>query len=227
MDADISDILASVSSRTVIPPKTLDLQSLTRAWINERTSPELLPYPNDLITRFSTSISSQIAKIEDLTSAQDPASNFTLVILQTELERMKFLLRSYLRTRIAKVDKYPIHYMQLQTGQQEESPNDRDPVLSTLESQYLSAHQALLTNHYKSSFLKQFPANLQKLDDTGGGVSMIDKPDDDTAVFCRVLRDCFVERPVYGGIDMVRGDIWVLRWSTIREKVKIGDVELI
>ncbi|KXS98819.1 hypothetical protein AC578_2056 [Pseudocercospora eumusae] len=227
MDADISDILASVSD-PVVPQKTLDLQCLTRAWINERTSPELLPYPNHLITHFSTSISSQIAKIEDLTSAQDPASNFTLVILQTELERMKFLLRSYLRTRIAKVDKFPLHYLQLHTRQQEEeSQNEGNSILSTLESQYLSAHQALLTNHYKSSFLAQFPANLQKLDDTGGGVSMVDKPDEDTAVFCRALRDCFVERPVYGGIDMVRGDIWVLRWSAIREKVRMGDVELI
>ena len=33
----------------------------------------------------------------------DPKSNFTLVILQTELERFKFLVRSLLRSRIAKV----------------------------------------------------------------------------------------------------------------------------
>lgn len=33
----------------------------------------------------------------------DPAANFTLVIYQTELERFKFLLRSLLRARIAKV----------------------------------------------------------------------------------------------------------------------------
>lgn len=33
----------------------------------------------------------------------DPKSNFTLVILQTELERFKFLVRSFLRARIAKV----------------------------------------------------------------------------------------------------------------------------
>lgn len=56
---------------------------------------------------------------------------------------------------------------------------------------------------------------------------MVDKPDEDTAVFCRVLRDCFVSRPVYGGIDLARGDIWLLRWRTIVERVKRGDVELI
>lgn len=102
MDADIADILASVSAPS-IPPRALDLQALTRAWINERSSPELLPYPTDLIQRCTDGVKRQLDVIEEKTGAMDPASNFTLVILQTELERHKFLIRSYLRARIAKV----------------------------------------------------------------------------------------------------------------------------
>ena len=45
---DIDDILASISTPKVAR-QTLDLQALTRAWINERTAPELLPYPTSLI----------------------------------------------------------------------------------------------------------------------------------------------------------------------------------
>ena len=45
----------------------------------------------------------QIDVIESMTGAMDPTANFTLVILQTELERVKFLLRSFLRARLAKV----------------------------------------------------------------------------------------------------------------------------
>ena len=37
------------------------------------------------------------------TASLDPKQNFTLVILQTELERVRFLIRSFLRARIAKV----------------------------------------------------------------------------------------------------------------------------
>ena len=102
MDADIADILASVSA-PAIPPRALDLQALTRAWINERSCPDLLPYPTDLIQRCTDAVRGQIDVIEEKTGAMDPASNFTLVILQTELERIKFLIRSYLRARIAKV----------------------------------------------------------------------------------------------------------------------------
>lgn len=33
----------------------------------------------------------------------DPKTNFALIVIQTELERYKFLVRSFLRARIAKV----------------------------------------------------------------------------------------------------------------------------
>lgn len=59
MDTDIADILASVSAPR-IPQRTLDLQALTRAWINERTAPELLPYPADLVDRIMDRIRQQV-----------------------------------------------------------------------------------------------------------------------------------------------------------------------
>ncbi|KAK6438434.1 GINS complex subunit [Oleoguttula sp. CCFEE 5521] len=219
MDTDISDILASVSSPTT-HANTLDLQALTRAWVNERSAPELLPYPADLIARVSGRLSAQILKIESLTSTNNPGLKSTLVIYQTELERVKFLLRSYLRARLAKIDAYPHHSLALPSSH-----------LSPLETQYTTHHQSLLSTHYHTSFLSAFPASLQRLDDTTGGVSMVDRPDEDTAVFCRVLRDC-------GGVDVQgaegtaqvelrRGDIWVLRWRDVRGRVEEGSVEMI
>jgi len=49
----------------------------------------------------------QIEKVEEMTGDMDPKTNFTLVVIQTELERYKFLVRSYLRARIAKVEEIP------------------------------------------------------------------------------------------------------------------------
>ena len=104
-------------------------------------------------------------------------------------------------------------------------------LLSPLEAQYLERHQALLSAHYDASFLSAFPKALQKLDDTSGGISMVDAPDADAAVFCRVLRDAGTVK-VFGAeesvdVDLNRGDIWVLRWQAVREMVERGDVELI
>ena len=60
---------------------------------------------------------------------------------------------------------------------------------------------------------------------------MVDKPDEESAVFCRVLRDAgSVEiqgEAGAGDIELRRGDVWVLRWSAVRETVARGEVELI
>jgi len=38
-----------------------------------------------------------------MTGDMDPKTNFALIVIQTELERFRYLVRSYLRARIAKV----------------------------------------------------------------------------------------------------------------------------
>lgn len=126
---------------------------------------------------------------------------------------------------VEQIDQYPLHYRSLSST---DPSQQQQPLLSALEYEYLETHQALLASHYASSFLSLFPKALQNIDDTGGGVSMVDKPDEDTAVFCRVLRDGFAERSVDDGdVELKRGDVWVLRWSSVREGVRRGDVELI
>lgn len=68
------------------------------------------------------------------------------------------------------------------------------------------------------------------MDDTAGGINMIEVPDVDKAVFVRGLKD--VEEPVIiEGTDtyfeLRKGDVVVTRWSAIRELVLAGDAELI
>ncbi|KAF2478110.1 GINS complex, Sld5 component [Lindgomyces ingoldianus] len=217
---DIDDLLAEVTA-DAIPKETRDLQELTRAWVAERVAPELLLYPDALMERVLERIRKQIELVEEQTGNMDPKSGFKLIIIQTELERFKFLVRSFLRARIKKIDSHPLHVLQTHTS--------NPTLLSPSELQYLTQHQALLSQHYASSFLSQFPAALQRLDDTAGGVSMIEKPDEDTAVFCRALRD--VGEVVVEGTDkrfeIQRGDVSVIRWSAVRRAVLSGDIELI
>jgi GINS complex subunit 4 len=59
---------------------------------------------------------------------------------------------------------------------------------------------------------------------------MIDSPDLDTAVFIRLLRD----KDVFGrGTDVdtilpaASGDILILRWSSAKDLVELGDAELV
>ncbi|TQV97144.1 hypothetical protein V2A60_000223 [Cordyceps javanica] len=243
---DIDDILREVDPQTHrIPRQTRELQALTRRWVAERSAPELLAWPSDgLFERVNDQIKAQIEKIEDMTGDMDPKTNFALIVIQTELERYKFLVRSYLRARIAKVgsllqhqhqhfyvvnllsacvqiDKHTLHYL---------SNEELRGRLSSTELAYATRHQALLHNHYLSSFLASFPEKLQNLNDTAGNISMVDSPDLDTAVFIRMLRD----KDVYGrGTDAdvtlpaSNGDILILRWSNARQLVLDMDAELV
>ncbi|KAH7390619.1 hypothetical protein BKA66DRAFT_459399 [Pyrenochaeta sp. MPI-SDFR-AT-0127] len=224
---DIDDLLAEVAVDST-PRETRDLQELTRCWVAERVAPEILPWPSELMDRVLERIRRQIELVEDQTGNMDPKTNFKLIIIQTELERFKFLVRSFLRARIKKIDTHPLHIQ----AQHDASFDGLQPLLSPAEHQYLASHQSLLSSHYSSSFLSQFPTSLQRLDDTTGGISMVDKPDEDKAVFVRALRDVgdvFVEG-TDRRFEMKRGDVWVVRWSAVRKwaiGTGTGDVELI
>lgn len=60
-------------------------------------------WPIGLFERVNQRITRQIETVEDMTGDMDPKTNFALIVIQTELERYKYLVRSFLRSRIAKV----------------------------------------------------------------------------------------------------------------------------
>jgi GINS complex subunit 4 len=156
-----------------------------------------------------------------MTGDMDPKTNFALIVIQTELERYRYLVRSYLRARIAKIDRHTLHYL---------STDELRARLSEMEMAYATRHQALLHNHYLSSFLSSFPANLQNLNDAAAGISMIETPDLESAVFIRLLKDTPVEgRGVDEdtALDMSESDILILRWSDAKPLVEKGSAELV
>ena len=56
---DIDDILAEVDGQ-FLPQETRDLHELTRAWVNERSAPEILQWPDALMERVLKRIGKQV-----------------------------------------------------------------------------------------------------------------------------------------------------------------------
>ena len=56
---DIDDILAEVDGHPK-PQEAGDLQELTRAWVTERSAPEVLPWPEQLMERMMDRIRQQV-----------------------------------------------------------------------------------------------------------------------------------------------------------------------
>lgn len=154
-----------------------------------------------------------------MTGDMDPKTNFSLIVIQTELERWKYLVRSYLRARLAKLDKYTLHYL---------SPTNRTR-LAPSEISFANRHQVLLYKHYMSSFLHTFPPHMRGINDTTV-VSMVDAPDLDTAVFIRTLRECVVKGKGVASDDKFEaspGEVLIARWSDVKQLVLEGDAELV
>lgn len=140
--------------------------------------------------------------------------NLKLSILQTDLSRTQYLIRSYLRQRLSKITKFAMHYLVLISppappssatqntdtdgggGVRTEdtlpnptlsSSSTSTSPLSEAEAQFLYSHQYLLASHYRLSFLASFPPQLRRLDDNAGGTSMIQGPDMREVVVVRCL----------------------------------------
>ncbi|KAI9725552.1 MAG: GINS complex subunit [Chrysothrix sp. TS-e1954] len=305
MDPSIADILDSVTRShnataagfSDTAQQQHDLQLLSQAWVAERVAPELLPYPAELMERTMTRMrvlrheedddklsgvfrDRQIEKIEESTAQMEASSSFGLIVMQTELERFKFLVRSFLRSRIAKIDAHLLHILALHNGSTASQDGQR-PLLSATEASYAHTHAALLERHYNSSFLSSFPPKLRRLDDRTG-VGMVEGPDLEQAVFVRCLgienatngawnrryRGLDEEDEMddnepetFGAVDvscgfsgsaedeqrssrsaravrsrdeggekivsMRRGEIWIVRWSGVKDAVARGECELI
>ena len=106
-----------------------------------------------------------------------------------------------------------------------------------MEVAYATRHQQLLHEHYLSSFLGTFPQNLQNLNDTAGGISMISGPDEDGGVLVRSLgsKEFAGEAVAVQGrgrdadfqVEVERGEVVVARWSDVKDFVDRGEMELV
>lgn len=187
------------------------ISDLIVAWTMERNSPEVLGYDEILLETANSRMREQI-EIVEATEINDNRTNFKLVILQTELERLKFLVRSYLRTRIAKLDRFALFCMR---------EYNMLSKLSVLERHYVEKHQAILERYYHATFLKDVPdsGSLRRVDDTGAaGLSMVDRPDIHKSVFCKVVRP--IANPLKVGpeiVDVEVGNIVLVRYSAVQE----------
>jgi len=262
MEVDISDILDSVHSQPPHPDASAtstlaslswtalaDHMALTRCWTSERSTPHLLPYPTQLLERIQLRLRAQVERVEELaagipskTTMTTAATttignananlNLTLAILQTDLSRTQFLLRSLLRARLAKLTAYASHYLSLL--QSSSSPGA--DLASPAEAAFLTHHQALLTRFYDDAVLGSLPVSLRGLQDTAGGVRMVEGPDPEGTgtVFVRCLVDEWEssgDSSLRGGsgqrMSFRRGEVWVVRWADAEEGVLSGDLELL
>ncbi|KAL0086055.1 hypothetical protein J3Q64DRAFT_1487747 [Phycomyces blakesleeanus] len=192
--------------------------ALTHAWINERNSPELLKYKRRLVESLLDKLREKIDNVLDSTTV-DAKNMFVSVVYETEVERVRYLIKSYLRARLFKIEKFALHLLRLP---------DYEDIMSPQEIVYARSYQELLDGSNHEAFVRLLPPSQHKQDEMSGELSMIVTPNLEAPVFCRFLKDG--QRVVLSMTEMVdyeKGDIVLLRYRSVKDLLEEGTVELI
>ncbi|GMM42979.1 DNA replication protein [Hanseniaspora uvarum] len=272
---DISHVSNIYSSLPTIKTERLtkteknqvDIQAyieLTTAWRNERLSPELLPYKEEVFNLVTDNLKRQVEYIdywnmmqesENLNEITDDRRNneqllikkklnkIPILCMEAELERVKFLMRSYLRCRLQKIDKF---LMLLEENDfqvwDEENLIEKsglvvNKLLSEAEYRYMKSKFKILSKLYNSTILLHLPDSFQQINDPNSNVKMVTEPDMQEFVFIFVKgnNDPQSENVVYSvfiketqeEVELVVGGIYVMRYDLVEQYIKQNIVMLI
>ena len=172
-------------------------ETLKRAWNDEKNAPILLKFKSTEVANFQSLLASREREIEALENSANESGDGNEMLLSAigreELNRAKYVLRSYLRTRIKKIQQFPVHVLQ----QWNEKNSEETDVISGKELAFTEELVKAYEEHAKS-VLANFPlpeyqsAFMEFGDDKNKGeeLTMVSHPNEaNKMVFIRILED--------------------------------------
>ncbi|PIL34310.1 hypothetical protein GSI_03085 [Ganoderma sinense ZZ0214-1] len=197
-------------------------QQLIRHWMNERHSPDILPGQEMLLGRILDHVRKQSNDVELLRADPDSSEeeHFRIMLVQTEIERVKFVVRSYIRTRLHKIEKYARHIS---------STPDVHGRLSKAELEHANRYSRLVEYHFKQSVLQSLPEQQRSLEENIVFMPpMVPSPDMQRPVIARALVDCPPMRlPDGTATEMKKGEISMTPYHVVEHLLLRGEVELV
>ncbi|CAK9319083.1 unnamed protein product [Citrullus colocynthis] len=208
---------------------TTDVEPLKRAWRNEKAAPEILPFEGSLVGRIKEQIQSMEETIEEYSrSGIDP---LIVSLYQMDLDRTQFLLRSYVRSRLQKIEKYMLYILK------------SDELFSRLSKEEITFTDRCrhdMKKHFDESVLSKLPNNYQDIlrqSITSEEDDMVPEPPLDTFVVCKSkeylehiqLEDeeerasSRIEEP----FEMEANVLHIIRYRPIKSLVESGKIDLL
>jgi len=196
------------------------LNKFQAAWINEKFSPELLPYQGEYVECLLEQIKHMDSNVRKLEKRDIRAPIHGL-----ELSRIKYMISDYLRVRLDKIEKYTFNILEAESKRSED-----DLYLSEGEFQFAKDHFANTQTALQTIALRHFPRPLASFDPTKMSVH----PPLNSYVFVKA------NRPVTGlilpnenpeeqdeEVDLEENSQHILPYQPAAHLVKDGTVKLI
>lgn len=195
-----------------------DYTSLKRAWINESRCPELLPYEGRIVESILKALRSQWSLISARQAQWTGRESYVRDLLIMEADRAGYVLKSYLRARLFKIQKCARHYLVTSSH-----------LLSGPELNFAKNVLQISDEAFQSMFLRHLPQgdayfqSLDASDDPGG--DMVRKPKLDRAVFLRVNEP--VGAVGQDNIELEKDKSYIARYDLVRNLLAEGRINLI
>ncbi|KAI8789281.1 DNA replication complex GINS protein SLD5, partial [Biomphalaria glabrata] len=124
------------------------LHKLEEAWLNEKFSPDLLPVKSNLVE----CMLDQIVAMENNISTLKKG-DFRISVHRMEIDRIRYVISSYLRHRLAKIESLTTHVLQ-----EEEKRRDSENVLmSPAELEFAKGYCNSVMTHLTNTALDHMP----------------------------------------------------------------------
>lgn len=177
------------------------------AFVNEKNAPELLPYDGELMDSLKEMINDVQSQIEE-----GELDQLEVLLHEMDVERVKFALTSYLRARLAKIQKFNIHSLQ-----------ELESYMSAQECKFAASYYKTRLGFFRENVLNRLPNEFQDIKE----VEMITKPNLNQFVIARILTNLgIVQSDEVGAETQVlnEGSIVAIKYDTIRTYLKNGTV---
>lgn len=192
--------------------------ALKRAWMNEKRCPELLPYETRLVENVMKSLRSQRTLISARQAQWSARDGYMRDLLTMEADRVSYVLKSYLRCRLFKIQKFARFFVM-----------HASHLLSVAESNFARNLLQISDEALTSMFLRHLPQgdeyfqSLVASDDPGG--DMVRKPNLDRVVFIKVNEAVGSVGPEAIALEKDRS--YIVRYDLVRDLVVDGRINLI
>jgi GINS complex subunit 4 len=218
MSTPARDPFLTTSASEETPVVNPDNIALKRAWMNEKRCPELLPYETRLVENVMKSLRSQRTLISARQAQWSARDGYMRDLLTMEADRVSYVLKSYLRCRLFKIQKFARFFVM-----------HASHLLSVAESNFARNLLQISDEALTSMFLRHLPQgdeyfqSLVASDDPGG--DMVRKPNLDRVVFIKVNEAVGSVGPEAIALEKDRS--YIVRYDLVRDLVVDGRINLI
>ncbi|CAO1411791.1 unnamed protein product [Diamesa tonsa] len=210
-EIDDIDINSDEENEEFITPQQV-LENLQSAWLNEKSCPDVLPFQGEMVDLML----GQISHMEENLKTIDN-NDFRRITHRMEIERIKYIIYSYLRSRLQKIEDFTQHILSEESGR-----NEQNKRLSENEQQFAQGYLDSIEKHFQQLALRHIPQNQ---DDKS---KRIVRPNLMSNVFLKVLKPCgVVVNTNDDEVDLSEDSQHLLPYQLVSDLVLKGDVQLI